>query len=289
MKIGGNWSNWLGKFRSPKRVPVLHWPGRSRLTNRRSTGAPTRLPAVGLPWQAPRTRVTWWSKTLTILALGLVVYVAFGTKFFVLDSLEIAGNHLSDKSEIEQLLFPRGFKGVNAVTFWAGRARRKLEKLAPIKEVSFHKNLISNTLMIEIVEHQSSIVWQTSGERFLVNRSGVVYDKAEPGSPLLVVEDLKNLPVSLNQQIVSPEFIEFVTSFAANLPRKTNISIDRIMIPETTFEVEMKTSQGWTILLDTTRSYEDQLNNLVRVLRELGDNPPKAYIDLRVGKKVFYK
>ena len=95
--------------------------------------------------------------------------------------------------------------------------------------------------------------------------------------------------MSLSQRIVTSEFIEFVTSFAANLPRKTNISIERIMIPETTFEVEMKTSDGWTILLDSTKSYEDQLNNLVRVLREMGDVVPQEYVDLRIGKKVFYK
>jgi cell division septal protein FtsQ len=155
--------------------------------------------------------------------------------------------------------------------------------------VSFRKNLINNTLTIVIKEHQTSIVWQTAGEKFLVNRYGVVYDVAGEKTPLILVEDLKNLPVSLNQKVVAPDFIEFVTSFVANLPRKTNISIERITIPETTFEVEMYTNQKWRIILDTTRPPDDQLNALVRVLREMGDDTPREYVDLRIPNKVFYK
>lgn len=239
------------------------------------------------PTNRPQLRTLY--KILTGAGLVLVGSLIFSTDIFVLNELKITGAHLANQVGIEELLFPEGFVSVNAVTFSNSWASKKLLDVPQIKEVEFHKNIFSNTLTINVVEHQSSVIWQTSGERFLVNRFGVVYNVAEEGSPLLVVEDLKNLPVSLNQRIVTSEFIEFVTSFAANLPRKTNISIERIMIPETTFEVEMKTSDGWTILLDSTKSYEDQLNNLVRVLREMGDVTPREYVDLRIGKKVFYK
>jgi cell division septal protein FtsQ len=231
-----------------------------------------------------------WYRWLVIPGLILVLYFVFGSHFFWLDSLEISGNHLATKDQIRDVVFPKGFTGVNAVSWPEGMVKKKLlTKINQINEVSFRKNLINNTLTIVIKEHQTSIVWQTAGEKFLVNRYGVVYDVAGEKTPLILVEDLKNLPVSLNQKVVAPDFIEFVTSFVANLPRKTNISIERITIPETTFEVEMYTNQKWRIILDTTRPPDDQLNALVRVLREMGDDTPREYVDLRIPNKVFYK
>lgn len=223
------------------------------------------------------------------LFLVFIIYFVFYSNFFILDNLKVTGTHLLEPDEVTAVLFEKGFTSVNAVTFMEGLAKRKIMKQNQVADVKFKKNLISNTLTVVITEHQTSIIWQVGGQQFLINRFGVVYDEAEPGSPLLVVEDRKNVPVSLNQRIVTTSFIEFVTSFAANLPRRTNITIRRIVVPETTFEVEMETKDGWRIILDTTASWEEQLNNLVRVLREMSDQSPNEYIDLRIGKRVYYK
>ena len=263
---------------------------RRRLEYRKQLQRSTKKETTGRRLRVFQLRGGGWQKWLVIPALIAIIYFVFGSKFFLLDELKITGNHLSIQQQIQDLLFPRGFTRVNAVTWQEGMARRKLlSKIPQISEVDFGKNLISNLLTIKITEHQTSVVWQTAGEKFLVNRYGIVYDKAGDNTPLILIEDLKNVPVSLNQKVVAPDFIEFVTSFVANLPRKTNISITRITIPETTFEVEMYTNQKWRIILDTTRPPDEQLNALVRVLREMEDNPPKEYVDLRIPNKVFYK
>lgn len=246
----------------------------------------------GVRLHLPRPKVRpGYSKALVVMGLGLVIYVLFGTPVFVLDELKIEGQHLVEEDEITAILFPSGFESVNAVTYPDGRYRRRLlEQIPQLAEVEFQKNIFTNVMTVQVAEHETSIIWVTGGERYLVNRNGVAYDKASPNSPLLPVEDLKNIPLSLNQQIVAPAFIEFVSSFTANLPRRTNISIRRIVVPETTFEVEMETDEGWKIILDTTSSYEEQLNNLVRVLRDLQpEEEISEYVDLRIGKKVFFR
>ncbi|KKW25557.1 MAG: hypothetical protein VE99_C0001G0194 [candidate division Kazan bacterium GW2011_GWC1_52_13] len=271
-----------------QRVVLYNRQQRSgRALQRESFRPRLRLPQVRV--DLSRGSSAWWSKLAVLIGLGLVGYLIFGTSMFTLDTLRVAGTHLTDPQTVQDVLFPHGFTRINALTWWEGRARRKVLSLPQVQEVHFSKNLISDTLIVEVTEQQTAIVWQTAGEKFLVNRYGVVYDRAEEGSPLLTIEDLKNIPVSLNQRIITPEFLDFVTSFAANLPRKTNLVIRRITVPETTFEVEMETSEGWRIILDTTSSYEEQLNNLVRVLQEMGDQKPREYVDLRVGKKVFYR
>lgn len=243
----------------------------------------------GIRWASVKLPKYNYSKLIAILIIGGAVYAAFGTNLFVLTELKITGNHLVETDAIKAAVFPKGFKSVNALTFSEGRVKRRLNVINQISEVNITKNLISDTLTIALKEHQTSIIWVTAGERYLVNRFGVVYDRAEEGSPLLAVEDAKNVAVSVNQQIVTPEFIDFVTSFVANLPRRTDITVRTIKVPETTFEIEMITADNWRIILDTTQSYETQLNNLVRVLKQLDGKPPREYVDLRIRDKVFFK
>jgi len=291
VKLGWGWKIWMKKKAQVGSAPLMQNEAvRRRFEYRKQLQRSTKKETTGRRLRVFRLSKGGWQKWLVVPGLVAVIYFVFGSSFFLLDEIKITGNHLATQEQIRDLLFPRGFSKVNAVTWPEGWARKKLlSKIPQISEVEFGKNLISNLLTIKITEHQTSVVWQTAGERFLVNRYGVMYDKAGDNVPLILIEDLKNVPVSLNQKVVAADFIEFVTSFVANLPRKTNISITRITIPETTFEVEMYTNQKWRIILDTTRPPDDQLNALVRVLREMEDNPPKDYVDLRIPNKVFYK
>jgi len=226
-------------------------------------------------------------KTGLGVVLILLVYFLFGSRFFILDHLTIQGNRLVDAPTIEKVVFPNGFHKMNALLFNEIKATKQVLSLAQIKNVTFNKRIFQHQLEIMVEEHETSLIWQTNGQRFLVNRAGVVYDVAPPESPLMVVEDLKNVPVNLKQQILTTDFIEFVNFVAANLSRKTPVNVRQMVVPETTFELEVITNEGWKIIFDTTKSPETQLNNLARVLR--GGAKPTQYIDLRILDRVYYK
>ncbi|MBU1083251.1 hypothetical protein KKE14_02330 [Patescibacteria group bacterium] len=223
------------------------------------------------------------------VVLILLVYLLLGSQLLVLNKLEIEGSHLVVASDIENVIFKDGFSPVNALIFNDSKAKKQILAIPQIKTVKFSKQIFSKNLLITVEEHETTIVWQTNNQRFMVNRFGVVYDIAPDNSPLAIVEDLKNVPINLNQKIITTDFIEFVTSIVANLPRKTNLVARRILVPETTFEIEVVTSDGWTIILDTTRSSETQLNNLVRVLKANIESPPRQYVDLRIEDRIYYK
>jgi len=222
------------------------------------------------------------------VALAMLIYALFGTPLLVLNKFDIQGNHLVEAEEIRKAVFKDGFKPINALLFRDGKAKAQILSIPQIRDAHFRKNILKRTLIAIIDEHETTIIWQSNNERFMVNRLGVVYGIAKADSPLIVVEDLKNVPVNLNQKIVATEFIEFVTAVSANLPRKTNLAARRVIIPETTYEIEVVTSDGWKIILDTTRSVETQLNNLVKVLRST-KTPPREYVDLRIDDRVYYK
>jgi len=223
------------------------------------------------------------------VVLILLVYVLIGSPIFVLNKLDIQGNHLVEASEIENSVFDNGFKSVNIFLFNENKATRQvLTSINQVEDIKFKKQIFSRTLIATVKEHTSTIIWQTNNERYMVNRSGAVYDIASSDSPLVVVEDLKNVPVNLNQKIVTTDFVEFVTAVVSNLPRRTNLSARRVLVPETTFEINVMTSDGWTIIFDTTRSADAQISNLVKVLREI-KVMPSQYIDLRIEDRVYYR
>lgn len=226
-------------------------------------------------------------KTGIAATLLLLIYGLFGSHFFILDTLKIQGNRLVEPQAIENVIFKQGFHPFNALLFNEGKATRQVLSLTQIKSVDFQKHVNIHQLEILIKEHETSLIWQTNNERFLVNRAGIIYDIAPPDSPMTVVEDLKNIPVNLKQQILTTDFIEFVNFVAANLPRKTTLTIRQIIVPETTFELEVITNENWKIIFDTTKSPDTQIDNLVKILN-MGAKP-RQYVDLRIIDRIYYK
>lgn len=228
-------------------------------------------------------------KGLLLLSLSLLTYLVFFSESIYLTGWQAVGNHLVSDKEIEAVLFKDGFKAVNLFFVPEARLRRKLKnELLQIKEVKFRKNFWRKELILVIEEHGTSIVWQTNNQRFLINYEGIIYDQAPAEIPLVIVEDLKNVPVELGQRIVTREFVEFVTSVVANLPRKTNLTVERVVVPETTFEIEVYTSSSLKLIFDTTRPVDIQLGNLAQVLKQVGERPLQ-YVDLRIEDRVYYK
>lgn len=298
MKRGFAFEKVFGKKISGKSVPGLRPSPSVKFRIRKPTIH--KLPRRQFKKLAWRPRINQYGNLIPIkkvatplvkVAVGIVlillIYFVFGSNFFLLNQLEIQGNRLVDAPTIEKTVFKNGFARTNAILFNDIKAQKQILSLAQVKAVSFHKDIRTHTLQIIIDEHETSLIWQTNGERFLVNRAGVIYDTASPESPLTVVEDLKNVPVNLKQQILTTDFIEFVNFVSANLSRKTSVNIRQIVVPETTFELEVITNENWKIIFDTTKSADTQLNNLAKILKN-GANP-KQYVDLRILDRVYYK
>jgi len=291
MRQGFTFEKLFKKKLSSSPAPLR--PTVSFYTTKPSLVQPDKHRLKKLAWQPKfqnkplRAVATPLIKTGIGIALILLIYFLFGSRLFILDNLIIQGNQLVDAQTIEKTVFPNGFHRINALMFNEARASKKVLSLAQIKAVVFHKNIFQHQLEIVVEEHETSLIWQTNGERFLVNRAGVVYDIAPPDSPLTVVEDLKNVPVNLKQQILTTDFIEFVNFIAANLSRKTSVNVRQMIVPETTFELEVVTNEGWKIIFDTTKSPDTQLSNLAKILK--GGAKPRQYVDLRILDRVYYK
>jgi len=222
-----------------------------------------------------------WLSLFSILS-----YALFFSDLFLVQNLEISGNHFVETEAVRKEILPEG-RRLNWLLFGAGRLNDQLKSaFSEIDEVSFER-IWPSTLRVTIAEQDTPIIWETNNQQFLITREGYVYDVMRPGVVALIVKDDKNLPVKVGERISTEDFVNFVTRLASNLPRKTGLTVQQVRVPETTFEIEVETNQSYYLIFDTGLSLDRQLDNLARSLNYLEDNT--VYVDLRVPDRVFYK
>jgi len=227
-------------------------------------------------------------RIVSLATFLLFLYLVFFSPFFVIKSVEVRDNHLVSAEEVAKAAFPDNFQARRYLILPSSISRNIQKTILQVESVSLSRNIGRGSLIINVVERATAIIWQTNNERFLINKTGIVYDYAPLLSPLPIVEDLKNVPVNLGQRVVTKEFVDFIAAMTSSFALKADTAIERITIPETTFEIEVATGKGFKAIFDTTRSADAQLDNLVKVLQVVGDEPLQ-YVDLRIADRIYYK
>lgn len=231
---------------------------------------------------------------LVVLALGVVAWSLTAAPWLRVKNIRIDGTPTEEtKAEIDKLY------GHNILWLSVTRPETAIVQKQPsIKQIQILRG-IPDTLRVKLIERQPAVIWQSGDNLFTLDPSGFVFkqqtlNKKEDGSydypatdlPLIV--DTKNLPVSVGQAIVRPQFITFVQQLRDRLPKDVNLHLVRAEIEETSFNVRAVTDAGWSVLFDTTRSIDAQLRTLSRTL-ESKRNDVHEYVDVRVRGWVYYK
>lgn len=225
---------------------------------------------------------------LTIVGgLGIGVWFLLTAPIFQVRQLEIQGEVKPEtQAEIEKL------KGRNIFLLGGRRAEEKLREQQPsIKRIKIVRGL-PDIVRIQVVERDPVLVWKSQDKYYLLDKEGYAY-KEVPGEHPTVqstkqVVDESGLPVNRDQPVVSPDFIEFVRRFIAELPQTVDLKAKDFTVKQSTFQIEAHTESGPRLLLETSRSLAAQLEALNLVWTERKDQI-KEYVDLRVEGYVYYK
>lgn len=231
---------------------------------------------------------------LIVLISGLFYFV-FLSGIFEVKNIILVNNRSISLQEVEKSITPiykKKFLGLqfnNILFFDIKEAKLSLlQNYSRLSSVKITKKL-PDTLEIEVQEREGVLVWETGDKRYLIDIEGVVFSECLGESNLPKVIDSKKLPVVLNSQIVSSDFVNFVLGLTDKLP-KEGISIVSITVPESTYDLWVKTKEGFDIYFDVTRNLDPQLAKLKVLLKEIGgERNYIQYIDLRIENKVFYK
>lgn len=267
----------------PRRVnssgrPVYARPNYGRTTSRR--------PRFKLPRLSRRG---WRSIVVVAASMGVVGVLSYQ---FRVRTIIVSGTSRSGevRTKTEQILRRQLWWG-NLMTLDTAGLAAAIQRTDPaVRQVSVKRQWPQGIIVIGS-DKRPSLVWDTGGERYLIDADGTTISRAEKqGAGLPVVRDQSNLPTEPGKAVVSASFVNFVATVAAALPLQ-GIKLSGIEVHETTLDVYFVTDRNYQLIFDSGRGASDELADLRTVLKTLADQRlvPTSYIDLRVPGKAYYK
>lgn len=168
-----------------------------------------------------------------------------------------------------------------------------------VNNVDKDVRLFNSTATLRITESRPSLVYvhSISGNQYLVDSSGVAYQKLNEGQESLgsvLVIDKTPFPAAVGQVVVNELSIRFINDLNGLLQRySADLSPISYTInsSERFLELELG-SEPYSLLLSTNRPVDSQFlayKDLIDHLTEVDQRIPSEYIDLRLDGQVTYK
>jgi len=250
-------------------------------------------------------------KTKRIAALIFVFVFAIGLFWLLFFSPVFAVSEILIEGPATEEIVAKfeTFRGANIFRLDSERVEQELKASHPhLKRLAIFRGL-PNALKVEVQTREEALVWESGGKRFLVDHDGYVFAEEEkeldltltealsaiteqpttqPYPDLPLVSDTRNAPLTVGTQLVSPEFVLFVDRIFHDFAPTTGITISALRVGETTFQIEVLTTEGFVVFFDTTRKSDPQLVALKKVL-DTYRGQVHEYVDLRVVGKAYLK
>jgi cell division septal protein FtsQ len=149
----------------------------------------------------PRQVLAWLRHRLAylvgLLLVGVMLYVAFGTPWFYIYDIEVRGAHLVTK---EELYYRSQLEALSI--FWLNPrvVARRLEE-DPLVASAVVTGALPNRVRVQVQERVPVAVWQSGGTSHFVDEDGVLFGLRGDASQMLVVRDLRDLPVEAGGRV----------------------------------------------------------------------------------------
>ncbi|MCE9643548.1 MAG: FtsQ-type POTRA domain-containing protein [Candidatus Andersenbacteria bacterium] len=252
-------------------------------------------------WRVLLRKLMDWSSVaflalLVIVPAILFIWLLFFTKTFSITTVtivdakpntEVAVRAIAEKSIGQNILFAQT----------KPTEREILQKVPQVKDAHIIRKL-PGTIKVVIQEKTPVLLLLSGGTYYFLDNQGIAYEEASldalPGIVLPVVKTSdQNAKVTLGTRAVDDQFISFIAETLKKLPDAANAQVVEIQIPSLeTREAHFLLDKNWTLLMDTTRSADDQLDILKRLLEHTvtaQEMQTLQYIDLRIPNRVYYK
>lgn len=226
-----------------------------------------------------------------IVLLGAGAYLALVSPLLAVRSASVEGTKAVDPKKVEEeaVLASESRLGPlvsrSLVTVDTGAVGRRLKEEFPdISKITVEKRWL-NGIAVKIEERQQALLWQSRDKYYLVDRQGTAYARSEARTDLVSVVDSTGLPVDEGRPVAGASFIRILEQIQQGM-KDAGYELAQFRIPETTFEIQAVTKQGWYALYDTTRNIESQTLGLKTAV---GSSKPAQYADLRVAGRVYIR
>ncbi|KKR28397.1 MAG: hypothetical protein UT60_C0021G0001, partial [candidate division CPR2 bacterium GW2011_GWD2_39_7] len=159
-----------------------------------------------------------------------------------------------------------------------------------LKEVTVTKEAKEKDISIKASLRDIAFNWQAMGEKYVVDREGVVVEMGKTKENAINVIDSNNLLLRPGDRVGTPDLMLFIEKVNSSFPQTGYKIVEINITNEFKRELKIKTDGNFQVFFDTTRDPLSQIESLGRVLKEVKkENRTIEYIDLRVENRIFYK
>jgi cell division septal protein FtsQ len=243
--------------------------------------------------QRPKRKPINTLKLRVIALIVIIVVFAWGVwHVFEITSVTVdapVGQQSSIQTEVLKLVHGSIGQG-NLLTINPSSLQSDLQQENPsIKTVDVRRQWLHG-LVVTVTINNPGLGWSSNNERYLLDMDGTVIGPLPTGSTLAVVTDDSNLPVSVGEQVVPPDFITFVQQLVPQLTAM-GIGTQGLDVVQTTYDLTVTTNKGYKLIFDTTREASAEISDLKAVEAVLvsQNKTPSQYIDLRIAGKAYYQ
>jgi len=233
---------------------------------------------------------------LLVAVIILLGYFVYYSSFFQVDSIEVEGGELVERSKLEQLAYDYLAREKNNIWLFDSYSLKQLvrDRFPVINKVVIQKG-IPDTVKIIVYERKPKLVWVSDNQKYLVDDQGFAFinlndyqeKKNQLQKKLIKIIDRSNLTVENNQRLVSKDWVDFVFQLDKRLLNDFNLPPKKYYITETAFDLYIVTEIG-EIIFDTNQSIGEQLSAL-KTTRETVKKNIFDYLDLRINGWVYYQ
>lgn len=227
-----------------------------------------------------------WRPIIFLILIISGVLLLGRLPIFLIKSIEFSGD---PSSELQGRL-----DGLMGYSLFSGAIARRSSEISNRPEVDkfvCHRG-IPSVLRCRLTLKQPRIVWQSGTSQYFIDDTGVIFAAASGDlSKMVVIEDTKQQPITLGQNIVSTTIIGSYQALIDALAHN-GLTVSRLKLDESLYQVTAvidrpgKSSiQGLFLLANDIGS---QVSSVVTVMIQKGDAVTER-IDVRVPGYVYVK
>lgn len=171
-------------------------------------------------------------------------------------------------------------------------AEQIVEAIPSAVKAEIRHSLILSKISIQVDTQKPSLRWQSRGVGYVISDYGIALTQvSEADANLPLVFDEAGVEVQLKQQVVPRTFSDFVIELDS-LAAKNGLVIRERHVTGSTRELRLIIKdKAYSVLVDTTRSAEDQINELKSLeayFISIGHHA-RDYADLRVPGRAYWQ
>lgn len=217
-----------------------------------------------------------------LIVTGVIVYEIFFSPLFKIKNIEISGIKSVEISDYVNI----SLKGRNILFLMTGRYLRELSQKFPILQEARIIRGLPSTVKLIASERKQVLVW-CANICVEIDSHGFAYQQVPRPTDKVVLDDKTGTPLKIADRIVSTQFIEFYLGALEQLDA-IGVKIASAHMDETTFKINLKTADGWEIILDSSESLKNQISAVKQTL-DTNRADIHEYIDVRVHGTVYIK